>query len=159
MTIKQKLTTLLLLAAGAVTKSNAQVAVTVGSQVTEASNIVSGKAYLLQHQGNNTNTPWLEDAGTHYNCPNSTGNCNMASVWYLIDNGDGTWKIENAYTGKYWPKPTGNANLVGTDAANAGHWALNFSNGVAAPTCNGFRLNVTHLIWSDGIAALAASLK
>ena len=77
----------------------------------------------------------------------------MASVWYLIDNGDGTWKIENAYTGKYWPKPTGNANLVGTDAANAGHWALNFSNGVAAPTCNGFRLNrnTPYLVgWNSG---------
>ena len=120
---------------------SAQVAVTAGSQVTDASNIVSGKAYLLQHQGNGTNTPWIEDAGTYYNCPNSAGNCKMASVWYLIDNGDGTWKIVNAYTGKYWPKPTGNANLVGTDAANAGDWELNFSNGIAAPTCNGFRLN------------------
>ncbi len=153
MNIKQKLTTLLLLAVGAVTQLNAQVAVTVGSQVTDANNIVSGKAYLLQHQGNNTNTPWLEDAGTHYNCPNSAGNCNMASVWYLIDNGDGTWKIENAYTGKYWPKPTGNANLVGTDVANAGSWALNMTDGVAAPTCNGFRLNrnTPYLVgWNSG---------
>ena len=141
MNIKQKLTTLLLLVAGAATQLNAQTAVTAGSQVTDASTLVSGKAYLLQHQGNGNNTPWLEDAGTYYNCPNSAGNCNLASVWYLIDNGDNTWEIENAYTGKYWPKPTSNANLVGTDASNAGHWALNFSNGVAAPTCNGFNLN------------------
>ena len=42
MNIKQKLTSLLLLAVGAVTQLNAQVAVTVGSQVTDASNIVSG---------------------------------------------------------------------------------------------------------------------
>ena len=153
MNIKQKLTTLLLLAVGAVTQLNAQVAVTVGSQVTDASSIVSGKAYLLQHQGNGTSTPWLEDAGTFYNCPNSAGNCNLAAVWYLIDNGDGTWKIENAYTGKYWPKPTGNANLVGTDAASAGSWALNFSDGVAAPTCNGYRLNrnTPNLVgWNSG---------
>ena len=132
---------MILLFFGGIMNLAAQTAVTVGSQVTDESNIVSGKAYLLQHQGNGTNTPWLEDAGTYYNCPNSAGNCNLASVWYLIDNGDGTWKIENAYTGKYWPKPTGNANLVGTDAASAGSWALNFSSGVAAPTCNGYRLN------------------
>ena len=119
----------------------AQTVVTAGSQVTDESNIVSGKAYLLQHQGNGTNTPWIEDKGTFYNCPNSAGNCTMASVWYLFDNGDGTWKIENAFTGKFWPTPTGNANLVGTDAANAGSWTLNFSDGVAAPTCNGYRLN------------------
>ena len=146
-------TFLLLLVAGAVMQLNAQVAVTAGSQVTDASNIVSGKAYLLQHQGNGNNKPWLEDAGNYYNCPNSAGNCNQASVWYLIDNGDGTWKIENAYTGKYWPKPTGNANLVGTDVAHAGNWTLNFSDGIAAPTCNGYRLNrsTPYLVgWNSG---------
>ena len=131
----------------------AQSAVTAGSQVTDASNIVSGKAYLLQHQGNGTNKPWIEDKGTFYNCPNSAGNCNSASVWYLIDNGDGTWKIENAFTGKYWPKPTGNANLVGVDAANAGNWTLNMSSGVCAPTCNGYKLNrnTPNLVgWNSG---------
>ena len=144
---------LLSVVAGGIQSIYAQTAVTVGSQVTDASDIVSGKAYLLQYQGNGTNTPWLEDAGTYYNCPNSAGNCNLASVWYLIDNGDDTWKIENAYTGKYWPKPTGNANLVGTDAASAGSWALNFSSGVAAPTCNGYRLNrnTPNLVgWNSG---------
>ncbi len=151
--MKKLLTILLLLVVGASSSIFAQTAVTMGSQVTDASNIVSGKAYLLQHQGNGTNKPWLEDAGNYYNCPNSAGNCNQASVWYLIDNGDGTWKIENAYTGKYWPKPTGNANLVGTDAANAGNWTLNFSDGIAAPTCNGYRLNrsTPYLVgWNSG---------
>ena len=119
----------------------AQQTVTAGAQITDVANIVSGKAYLLQHQGNGTNKPWIEDKGTFYNCPNSAGNCNTASVWYLFDNGDGTWKIENAYTGKYWPNPTGNASLVGTTADNAGSWTLNMTDGVCAPTCNGFRLN------------------
>ena len=135
----------------------AQSAVTAGSQVTDASNIVSGKAYLLQHQGNGTNRPWIEDKGTFYNCPNSAGNCNSASVWYLIDNGDGTWKIENAFTGKYWPKPTGNANLVGVDAANAGNWTLNMADGVCAPTCNGYRLNrnTPNLVgWNGGTGSV-----
>lgn len=153
MNIKKMISALLLLAVGTTATLFAQTAVTVGNQVTDESNIVSGKAYLLQHQGNGTYTPWLEDAGTFYNCPNSAGNCNLAAVWYLIDNGDDTWKIENAYTGKYWPKPTGNANLVGTDAASAGSWALNFSDGVAAPTCNGYKLNrsTPYLVgWNSG---------
>lgn|GEM_PF-4359227 len=119
----------------------AQRTVTVGAQITNAANIVSGRAYLLQHQGNGSNKPWIEDKETYYNCPNSSGNCNTASVWYLIDNGDGTWKIKNCHTGKYWPKPTGNANLVGTTEASAGSWTLNMSDGVAAPTCNGYKLN------------------
>ena len=153
MNIKKQLTMLFLLLVGVGTSLMAQTAVTVGSQVTDAASLVSGKAYLLQHQGNGNNTPWLEDAGTYYNCPNSAGNCTLASVWYLIDNGDDTWKLQNAYTGKYWPKPVGNANLVGTDEANAGNWALNFSSGVAAPTCNGYRLNrnTPYLVgWNSG---------
>ncbi|MBR3733685.1 MAG: exo-alpha-sialidase [Bacteroidaceae bacterium] len=153
MNIKKQLTMLFLLLVGVGTSLMAQTAVTAGSQVTDAASLVSGKAYLLQHQGNGNNTPWLEDAGTYYNCPNSAGNCTLASVWYLIDNGDDTWKIQNAYTGKYWPKPVGNANLVGTDEANAGNWALNFSSGVAAPTCNGYRLNrnTPYLVgWNSG---------
>ena len=153
MNIKKQLTMLFLLLVGVGTSLMAQTAVTAGSQVTDAASLVSGKAYLLQHQGNGTNTPWLEDAGTYYNCPNSAGNRTLASVWYLIDNGDGTWKLQNAYTGKYWPKPVGNANLVGTDEANAGNWALNFSSGVAAPTCNGYRLNrnTPYLVgWNSG---------
>lgn len=153
MNIKKQLTMLFLLLVGVGTSLMAQTAVTAGSQVTDAASLVSGKAYLLQHQGNGNNTPWLEDAGTYYNCPNSAGNCTLASVWYLIDNGDDTWKLQNAYTGKYWPKPVGNANLVGTDEVNAGNWALNFSSGVAAPTCNGYRLNrnTPYLVgWNSG---------
>ena len=153
MNIKKQLTMLFLLLVGVGMSLMAQTAVTAGSQVTDAASLVSGKAYLLQHQGNGNNTPWLEDAGTYYNCPNSAGNCTLASVWYLIDNGDDTWKLQNAYTGKYWPKPVGNANLVGTDEANAGNWALNFSSGVAAPTCNGYRLNrnTPYLVgWNSG---------
>lgn len=131
----------------------AQRAVTAGSQVTSESNLVSGKAYLLQHQGNGTNTPWIEDAGANYNCPNSAGNCNTAAIWYLYNNGDGTWKIKNYHTGMYWPKPTENANLVGTTEENAGSWTLNFSDGVTAPTCNGYRLNrnTPYLVgWDSG---------
>ena len=47
MNIKQKLTTLLLLAVGAVTQLNAQVAVTVGSQVTTESDLAEGVPYII----------------------------------------------------------------------------------------------------------------
>ena len=137
----------------AINPSDVTDVICVGVQITDESQLVSGRAYLLQHQGNGTNKPWIEDTGTYYNCPNSAGNCNAASVWYLYDNGDGTWRIKNSSTGKFWPMPTGNANLVGTDAANAGNWTLNFSNGIAAPTCNGYRLNrnTPYLVsWNSG---------
>ena len=153
MNIKKLISALLLLVVGTTATLFAQTAVTAGSQVTSESSLVSGQAYLLQHQGNGTNTPWIEDAGTYYNCPNSAGNCTLASVWYLHNNGDGTWKIENAYTGNYWPKPTENANLVGTTEANAGSWALNMSDGVAEPSCNNYVLNrnTPYLVgWSSG---------
>ena len=157
MKLKHLWTLLLLLTAGTARAvdivSDVTDVICVGVQITDESQLVSGRAYLLQHQGNGTNKPWIEDTGTYYNCPNSAGNCNAASVWYLYDNGDGTWRIKNSSTGKFWPMPTGNANLVGTDAANAGNWTLNFSNGIAAPTCNGYRLNrnTPYLVsWNSG---------
>ena len=149
---KLLLTILALLALGG-SGAWAQRTVTAGSQVTDETNLVSGRAYLLQHQGNGNNTPWIEDADTYYNCPNSAGNRTEKSVWYLYDNGDGTWKIKNLYTNMYWPQPNGNANLVGTDEENAGRWTLNFSGGVAAPTCNGYCLNrnTPYLVgWNSG---------
>ena len=135
MNIKQKLTTLLLLAVGAVTQLNAQVAVTVGSQVTDASNIVSGKAYVLQSQAAGTGTlPYINDNGTNYDIPMSNA-CNESSVYYLISNGDGTWKIKNYYTNHFWGVPVYNQALASVaDEASAGAWSLNFSNGIAYPS-------------------------
>ncbi len=136
MNLKQKLTALLLLAVGAVTQLNAQVAVTVGSQVTDESNIVSGKAYILQSQaaGGNSTLPYINDDGTNYAIPNGN-TCNESSVYYLISNGDGTWKIKNYYTNRYWGVPVYNQAIASVaEEASAGVWSLNFSNGIAYPS-------------------------
>lgn len=123
--------------------ATAQVAVTVGSQVTSVSNIVSGKAYLLRWQGL-TGTPFaLDTGGTSYGMANNNS-ASLAAVYYLIDNGDGTWKVENAYTGRYWPTPQTNGEAIApTDAANAGSYTIAASgtSGRFTFTANGFHTN------------------
>ena len=138
MNIKQKLTTLLLLAVGAVTQLNAQTAVTVGSQVTDVANIVSGKAYLLRWDGL-TGTPYaLDTGGNEYGMANNNS-ATQAAVYYLISDGSGGYKIENAYTGKYWPTPSSNGQFIApTTAANAGTWTI-----AASGTANRFTFTCT----------------
>lgn len=135
MKLRTLFTLLLLLFAGAVMQLNAQVAVTVGSQVTDASKIVSGKAYILQSQAAGTGTlPFINDNGTGYDIPMSNS-CTEASVYYLISNGDGTWKIKNYYTNRYWGVPVNNQAIASVaEEASAGAWSLNFSNGIAYPS-------------------------
>ena len=122
---------LLLLVAGAVQTLRAQQSVTVGSQVTSESSIVSGKAYILKTGADR----YITDNGTNYDVPNSANAATEASVYYLVSNGDGTWKIKNLYTNKYWGVPVYNTALTSVDEASAGAWSLNFSSGVAYPSC------------------------
>ena len=135
MKMKKLLMMLLLLVVGAGNSVFAQTAVTVGSQVTDESNIVSGKAYILQSQAAGTGTvPYINDNGTNYDIPMSNA-CNESSVYYLISNGDGTWKIKNYYTNRYWGVPVYNQAIASVaDEALAGAWSLNFSNGIAYPS-------------------------
>lgn len=123
--------------------ATAQVAVTVGTQVTSVSNIVSGKAYLLRWQGL-TGTPFaLDTGGTSYGMANNNS-ASLAAVYYLIDNGDGTWKVENAYTGRYWPTPQTNGEAIApTNAANAGSYtiAASATSGRFTFTANGYHTN------------------
>ena len=145
MKLKTFLISLFLLIAGAATQLNAQTAVTIGSKVTDASSLVSGNAYLIKYTSM-TGTPYITEGidgsiGAFYSAPNSQNTATQASVFYFISNGDGTWKIENAYTGNYWPTPSANATLVPTTAANAGNWAISISNGTATLTCNNFGLD------------------
>ena len=124
---------MLLLVVGAVAQLSAQTAVTVGSQVTSESSIVSGKAYILKTGANR----YITDAGTYYDVnDNSTAaaSASEASVFYLISNGDGTWKIKNYYTGKYWGVPTYDVALAPAEEASAGAWSLNFSSNIAYPS-------------------------
>ena len=133
MNLKQKLTALLLLAVGAVTQLNAQVAVTVGSQVTDASSIVSGKAYLLRWDGL-TGTPYALDTGGDVYSMANNNSATQAAVYYLISDGNGGYKVENAYTGKYWPTPSSNGEYIApTTIANAGTWTI-----AASGTANRF---------------------
>ena len=115
---------------------NAQTTVTVGSQVTDASNIVSGKAYLIKYTSM-TGTPYIYDAGTAtpLQAPSTQNAATTACAFYFISDGNGAYKLENAYTGNYWPAPTGNQSLYPTTAANAGSWAIAISNGTATLTC------------------------
>lgn len=122
---------LLLLVAGAVQTLRAQQSVTAGNQVTSESSIVSGKAYILKTGADR----YITDNGTNYDVPNSANAATEASVYYLVSNGDGTWKIKNLYTNKYWGVPVYNTALTSVDEASAGAWSLNFSSGVAYPSC------------------------
>ena len=126
---------ILLLMIMGVVGAKAQVAVTAGEQVTDVNNIVSGKAYVLQSQAAGTGTlPYINDNGTNYDISMSNA-CNESSVYYLISNGDGTWKIKNYYTNHYWGVPVYNQAIASVaDEASAGAWSLNFSNGIAYPS-------------------------
>ena len=136
MRIKPLLSLLFLLTLGGIMNvSLAQTAITVGSQVTDEANIVSGKAYILQSQAAGTGTvPYINDNGTNYDIPMNSP-CNESSVYYLISNGDGTWKIKNYYTNHYWGVPVYNQAIASVaDEASAGAWSLNFSAGTAYPS-------------------------
>lgn len=112
--------------------ASAQSAVGVGEQVTSESAIESGKSYVLQQQA--TGFPYIADAGTYYSVPNSGSTATENCVYQFISNGDGTWKIKNVYTGKYWGVPVYNQAIAPANEAAAGKWSLNFSSGIAYPT-------------------------
>ncbi len=137
MKLKPLLSLLFLLTLGGIMNvSLAQTAVTVGSKVTDASSIVSGNAYLIKYTSM-TGTPYIYDAGTTtpLQAPSVQNAATKACAFYFISDGNGAYKLQNAYTGNYWPAPTGNARLYPTTAANAGSWAVSISNGAATLTC------------------------
>ena len=125
----------------------AQSAVSVGTQVTSESALESGKAYVLQSTA--SGTPYIEDVGTYYNVPMSQNAATTACVYYIISNGDGTWKFKNMETEKFWGKPVASSatpatsGFIPSDESAAGNWTLNFNtNGTLNPSCNGFYIIV-----------------
>ncbi len=132
----KRLKALFLLLIGIGTSVFAQTAVTVGNQVTDASSLVSGNAYLIKYTSM-TGTPYIYDAGTStpLQAPSTQNAATTACAFYFISVGNGAYKLENVYTGNYWPAPTGNQRLYPTTAANAGSWAISISNGTATMTC------------------------
>ena len=134
------------------TKS-ATAAVTAGAQITAESQLVSGQLYLIYYVGNG-DSAYMKDTGTAYT-GKSENNATQNAVYRFTDNGDGTWKIQNYATGKYWGTPTENANkYMGSDTPGA--WTLNFqANNYIAPSCNGHSLNRSGSNihpWSTGTA-------
>ena len=149
MNIKQKLTTLLLLAVGAVTQLNAQTAVTAGSQVTGESSLEENVPYIIYQPRNSS---YIKEATDRYsafvsNSPDDTG------VFYFIKVSDGVYKIKSHSTGKFISKPTaeGIAAIAPVEEASAGEWNLQFdTNGCIYPLCNGYG-------WNRGSNALWAT--
>lgn len=113
------------------TNAKAQASVSVGKQITQESGIVDGGKYILQSQA--SGTPYIVDSGTYYSVPNAGNKATTACVYYFYKNDDGTWRIKNLYTGKYWGKPVYNTALEPTVESEAGAWSLNISGGIAYP--------------------------
>ena len=109
---------------------NATDAVTIGTQITSEAGITSGKAFVLKTGADR----YITDNGTNYDVPNNANSSTKASTYILISNGDGTWKIKNYATGKYWGIPVYNSAVASVEEAQAGAWSLNFSNGIAYPS-------------------------
>ena len=126
----KKLFILLTMLVVGIVSSWAQQTVLVGNQVTSEDGITSGKAYILKTGAER----YITDNGTNYDVPNAANSATEASVYYLISNGDRTWKIKNFYTGKYWGVPVYNAALTSVAEASAGAWSLNISSGIAYPS-------------------------
>ena len=110
----------------------AQSTVGLGTQITQESDIVDGGKYVLQSQA--SGTPYIVDAGSYYSVPNAGNQPTTASVYYFYKNDDGTWRIKNQYTGKYWGVPVYSNNLTPSIEAEAGAWSLNISSGIAHPS-------------------------
>lgn len=111
--------------------AKAQASVSMGKQITQESGIVDGGKYILQSQA--SGTPYITDSGTYYSVPNAGNKATTACVYYFYKNDDGTWRIKNLYTGKYWGKPVYNTALEPTVESEAGAWSLNISGGIAYP--------------------------
>ena len=127
----QKMMIALAMVMGYTAVAQAQSEVSRGAQVTQESAIVSGGKYVLQSMA--SGTPYITDAGTYYSVPTSNNKPTTASVYYFFKNDDGTWRIRNQYTGKYWGTPVYSENLMPSIEFEAGAWTLNISGGIAFP--------------------------
>ena len=130
----------------------AQSAVAVSTQITDESSLVEGTPYVLQYQ--NTNGPFLQDLGDFYSIPRSGNSSNLTNVYYFFQDGN-NWKIQNAFTGKWWPVGYEKTYMEPTSLNLAGSWTLTFNNNVAVPKSNGFgldRLDPKMVSWTSSSA-------
>ena len=125
-------TLLLTLLFAAICTLNLSAQIAVGEQVTQEADLVSGEAYILQSMA--SGQPYVEDKGTYYSLPNAGNQPTEACVYILSKNDDNTWQVKGWSTGKCWGVPTYNEAIVPSSVNQAGHWSLNFNNGIAYPT-------------------------
>lgn len=121
----------------------AQSTITVGSQVTAESDIVSGQPYVLYYQGNNK-SGYCKVSGTELLAAENDATPTEASIFYFISAGNGTWNIKSQWNGYYLPGFTAASStyVLTSSASSAGAFALNFqSNNTIAPSNNGFSFN------------------
>ena len=118
---------------GFISTTHAQTDVNIGTQVTQESAITDGEKYIVQSMA--SGKPYIVDAGTYYFLPNAGNTPTTACVYRFISNGDGTWTLKSEHTGKCWGAPTYDKAIEPVSPPEAGHWKLNFQNGIAYPTC------------------------
>lgn len=159
MNTNKLLLTLILLVAGVGNGLFAQTAVTVGSQVTNESSLVSGKAYLVYYVGNGS-SGYMKDTGSAYTGQNDNTST-TAAVYIFTSNGDNTWKVQNYHTGKYWGVPPATNATTTASSDTPGTWTLNFQSGgniaPSAPDAGGTqhswnRSGSSVHCWSSGTA-------
>ena len=102
--------------------------VTVGEQVTAAADVEDNGLYGLY---NVRNDKWMyEDSSNKLlllgglGFDGLNGSTTTNSIFRLISNGDGTYKVQAYDTGRYLPVPTGNQNI--STSETAGSYDLNF---------------------------------
>jgi len=115
--------------------------VILGSRITSASQLVSGRKYVLQYNKANA-YPFIDDWETYYKVDENGVPPLETCVYILTSDGD-NWKIQSDYTLKYWPAGASERKLEPVaKAADAGSWSLTFDgNGNAVAKSNGFGLD------------------
>ncbi|MBQ6063739.1 MAG: exo-alpha-sialidase [Prevotella sp.] len=141
---------MLLLTLIGVMGANAQTyIVTVGDQVTTADAVEDNGLYALYNPRNgkcmyeDSSNKLLLNGGLSLD--GLSGSTTTYSIFRLISNGDGTYKIQNYDTNRYLPAPTGNGGI--STSETAGNYALNIqSDGNMFPRCtnNGTTYGLDH---------------
>ena len=133
MTIKSLFSTLFLLMVGTAA-AFADVTILQGAQVTQESDLVSGKPYILYYVGNKESAYVKANSNnTIFSVTPNDVNLNGDAVFILIKDGN-NWKIQSQNTGKYFPVPTSENKNDFKPSDNAGSWTLNFlADGTWAP--------------------------
>lgn len=146
MNIKTILSTLFFLIVGTLI-TFADETILQGAQVTQESDLVSGKPYILYYVGNKTGC-YVKAKENNFQINEDTDkDITNEAIYYFVSNGNGTWKIQSQKTGKYFPVPNGTTTFSPVNESDAGSWTLYFlQDGTIAPYSGNYCLNR-----SDGI--------